>query len=153
MTTSGPERPGPIPSALPKGQGLSGSEPTTSGLQRSEPLPSPLPDEEGSSGSEPVTQPAVRSAVERPVDSAPQGEQPGDTLLSAPAPAQEYETELEDRIAAVARQVAELETRLKRLEGARPRNTGRQVARAVWWLTFLVVLAVAWRLLSWIRGP
>ncbi len=76
----------------------------------------------------------------------------GDTLLSAPAPAQRWETDLEDRLATARRRIDDLEARVRTLEAnARP-TTRVQLPRAVWWVAFLVALALVWQLVAWLRG-
>jgi hypothetical protein len=69
---------------------------------------------------------------------------PHDTLLSAPAPADRAEIEIEDRLRGCERRIEWLENRVKDLEKR------RSDARAPWvlWLVFFVVLAVTWQLVG-----
>ena len=99
-------------------------------------------------GGPPTSRSSQISGSFPPADSGPDG----DTLLSAPAPAQRWETDLEDRLAMARRRIDDLEARVRVLEAnARP-TTRIELPRAVWWVAFLVLLALIWQLVAWLRG-
>jgi hypothetical protein len=105
-------------------------------------------DREGSGeGGPPTSRSSQISGSFPSADSDPDG----DTLLSAPAPAQRWETDLEDRLATARRRIDDLEARVRALEAnARP-TTRVELPRAAWWVAFLVLLALIWQLVAWLR--
>lgn len=66
------------------------------------------------------------------------------TLLSAPAPAEAREIEVDDRLAECERKLESLEDRVRSLE--RGGTTGGSEQRWLVWVVFLLTLAVAWQL-------
>ena len=99
-------------------------------------------------GGPPTSRSSQISGSFPPADSGPDG----DTLLSAPAPAQRWETDLEDRLATARRRIDDLEARVRALEAnARP-TTRMELPRAVWWVVFMVLLALIWQLAAWLGG-
>ncbi len=100
----------------------------------------------GESSREPVPSTSRSGQISRsfpPAERDPEG----DTLLSAPAPAQKWETELEDRLTKARQRIDELEARVNALEAsARSGAGGFRLPRALWWVAFLLVLALIWLL-------
>jgi hypothetical protein len=65
-----------------------------------------------------------------------------ETLLSAPQPAERFEVETDARLTALETRLVELEQKLDELS-RRPR---RETPRELWWLVFLLALALTWQL-------
>jgi hypothetical protein len=85
-----------------------------------------------------------------PADSGPMG----DTLLSAPTPAQRWETELEDRLALARQRIEALEARVRTLESRTPPNpTTLGVPSGFWWVGFLLLLVLIAQIAVWLRAP
>jgi hypothetical protein len=76
------------------------------------------------------------------------------TLLSAPAPADPREMEIDDRLDAHNRRLADLEERVETLASAVSRLEKPQSPRRPGWLVwvlFLLALALLWQLQQWLR--
>ena len=76
-----------------------------------------------------------------------------DTLLSAPAPADRWETELEDRLSAARARLEELEARVRALEArALPRPSPVRVPGGLVWVAFLLLLALVFQIFVRLKG-
>ena len=76
------------------------------------------------------------------------------TLLSAPAPAGPREIEVDDRLDAHDRRLAELDERMEMLSRAvQHLDKPSSGARAPWivWVAFLLLLALLWQLQQWLK--
>lgn len=95
--------------------------------------------------SAPPTATPPRRASGRP---RPRSEPSGDTLLSAPAPADALDVEVDDRLRALERRFDDLEERLGQLDERRAAARAPKGPGAEWltWVVLLLVLAVSWLL-------
>ncbi len=86
-----------------------------------------------------------RRASRRPRAAGEQGE---DTLLSAPAPADALDVELDDRLRESERRIDELESRVRYLENVDRAAPAPAASNRDWlvWVVLLLVLAVSWML-------
>jgi len=76
------------------------------------------------------------------------------TLLSAPAPADPREIEIDDRLVAHDRRLAELDERIEMLARSVQRlDKPSSASRTSWivWVVFLLLLALLWQLQQWLK--
>jgi hypothetical protein len=117
----------------------------------SEPSPA-IPDRDASATPLPAspTSRSRSSLLAPPADSGPIG----DTLLSAPTPAERWETKLEDRLAVARQRIEVLEARVRALETrASPDSAKTRVPSGLWWVGFLLLLVLMAQIAAWLRAP
>lgn len=101
----------------------------------------PAPDDESAPDARRAVSSAGASSANDPLS------EDNETLLSAPQPAERFEVETDARLTALETRIAEVGDKLDRLV-ERPRRTA---PRELWWLIFLLVLALAWQLVLNLR--
>lgn len=107
----------------------------------------PTPRDPGIALTLPSDAPPPKRSSRRPRASSEQGE---DTLLSAPAPADALDVELDDRLRESERRIDELESRVRYLENVdraiSPEKPPASSREWLVWVVLLLVLAVSWLL-------
>lgn len=102
----------------------------------------------GAREAEPIhdTQTSLPLPSSQSVPSPPAALEGADTLLSGPRPEDELHAELSNRLSAVESSLVEVQARVRLLE----KQTGSQRAMVYWFLalSFFVMLAVSWQLIS-----
>jgi len=114
---------------------------------------SPVGGERDISGGTPDVGPATSRSVLTPATPPTEGSPDSDTLLSAPAPADTWETELEDRLSAARERLEELEARVRALEArALPEPPPVRVPAGFLWVAFLLLLALVFQVVVRLKG-